>query len=79
MLADALATLGARASAGMVLNTRAGMFFFSSIRRVNTEWFSLVLQEEITLQFCGKKLDRKDFFGKSDPFLLFYRTNEDGT
>ena len=36
-------------------------------------------KEEVTLQFCGKKLDKKDFFGKSDPFLLLYRTNEDGT
>ena len=36
-------------------------------------------KEEVTLQFCGRKLDKKDFFGKSDPFLLLYRTNEDGT
>ncbi|KAG7258607.1 hypothetical protein CRUP_022189 [Coryphaenoides rupestris] len=31
------------------------------------------------LQFCGNKLDKKDFFGKSDPFLVFYRSNEDGS
>ena len=31
----------------------------------------------MTLQFNGKKLDKKDFFGKSDPFLTFYRCNED--
>ena len=31
----------------------------------------------MTLQFKGKKLDKKDFFGKSDPFLVFYRCNED--
>ncbi|KAG9342343.1 hypothetical protein JZ751_016845 [Albula glossodonta] len=31
------------------------------------------------MQFCGNKLDKKDFFGKSDPFLVFYRSNEDGT
>ncbi|KAM9430483.1 copine-5-like [Salvelinus alpinus] len=31
------------------------------------------------MQFCAHKLDRKDFFGKSDPFLVFYRSNEDGT
>merc|ERR1712168_495267 len=36
-------------------------------------------KEEVTLQFSGRKLDRKDFFGKSDPFLQFYRTNEDGS
>ena len=31
----------------------------------------------VTLQFKGHKLDKKDFFGKSDPFLVFYRCNED--
>ncbi|XP_061211691.1 copine-5-like [Neopsephotus bourkii] len=46
----------------------------------------IVLAEELgncrdvaTLQFCAHKLDKKDFFGKSDPFLVFYRSNEDGT
>ncbi|KFP84724.1 Copine-9, partial [Acanthisitta chloris] len=33
----------------------------------------------ITMQLCANKLDKKDFFGKSDPFLVFYRSNEDGT
>uniref|UniRef100_A0A8I3WPG4 C2 domain-containing protein n=1 Tax=Callithrix jacchus TaxID=9483 RepID=A0A8I3WPG4_CALJA len=28
---------------------------------------------------CANKLDKKDFFGKSDPFLVFYRSNEDST
>uniref|UniRef100_A0A4W4G3M8 C2 domain-containing protein n=1 Tax=Electrophorus electricus TaxID=8005 RepID=A0A4W4G3M8_ELEEL len=37
------------------------------------------LQESVMMQFCGNKLDKKDFFGKSDPFLVFYRSNEDGT
>ncbi len=36
-------------------------------------------QESVLMQFCGNKLDKKDFFGKSDPFLVFYRSNEDGT
>lgn len=31
------------------------------------------------MQLCANKLDKKDFFGKSDPFLVFYRSNEDGT
>ncbi|XP_064812349.1 copine-5-like isoform X1 [Oncorhynchus masou masou] len=31
------------------------------------------------MQFCAHKLDKKDFFGKSDPFMVFYRSNEDGT
>uniref|UniRef100_A0A3Q3GYN7 Copine 8 n=1 Tax=Labrus bergylta TaxID=56723 RepID=A0A3Q3GYN7_9LABR len=33
----------------------------------------------VMMQFCGNKLDKKDFFGKSDPFMVFYRSNEDGT
>ncbi|TNN00127.1 hypothetical protein fugu_011373 [Takifugu bimaculatus] len=36
-------------------------------------------RESVMLQFCGNKLDKKDFFGKSDPFLVFYRSNEDGS
>ncbi|ESO91350.1 hypothetical protein LOTGIDRAFT_228802 [Lottia gigantea] len=36
-------------------------------------------KEEISLQFSAKNLDKKDFFGKSDPFLVFYRANEDNS
>ncbi|KAM9772438.1 copine-8 isoform X1 [Syngnathus typhle] len=36
-------------------------------------------RESVMMQFCGNKLDKKDFFGKSDPFLVFYRSNEDST
>ncbi|KAM4570023.1 copine-8 [Odontesthes bonariensis] len=36
-------------------------------------------RESVMMQFCGNKLDKKDFFGKSDPFLVFYRSNEDAT
>uniref|UniRef100_A0A674NRS2 Copine Vb n=1 Tax=Takifugu rubripes TaxID=31033 RepID=A0A674NRS2_TAKRU len=36
-------------------------------------------RDSATLQFCANKLDKKDFFGKSDPFMVFYRSNEDGT
>uniref|UniRef100_A0AAY4DPX1 Copine-2 n=1 Tax=Denticeps clupeoides TaxID=299321 RepID=A0AAY4DPX1_9TELE len=32
----------------------------------------------ITLTMCGKKLDKKDFFGKSDPYLEFHKQGEDG-
>ncbi|ESO82328.1 hypothetical protein LOTGIDRAFT_198063 [Lottia gigantea] len=34
-------------------------------------------KERVTLHFCAHKLDKKDFFGKSDPFLSIYRSNED--
>ncbi|KAM6962061.1 copine-8 isoform 2-T2 [Tautogolabrus adspersus] len=36
-------------------------------------------RESVMMQFCGNKLDKKDFFGKSDPFMVFYRSNEDAT
>ncbi|XP_076448583.1 copine-8-like [Babylonia areolata] len=36
-------------------------------------------KEQATMQFCAHKLDKKDFFGKSDPFLTFSRSNEDGS
>nr|XP_023675549.1 copine-2-like isoform X1 [Paramormyrops kingsleyae]XP_023675550.1 copine-2-like isoform X1 [Paramormyrops kingsleyae] len=32
----------------------------------------------ITLSLCGRKLDKKDFFGKSDPYLEFHKEGEDG-
>ena len=31
------------------------------------------------MQFAGKKLDKKDFFSKSDPYLSIYKVNEDGS
>ncbi|CAB1339431.1 unnamed protein product, partial [Coregonus sp. 'balchen'] len=33
----------------------------------------------VELFFCAKKLDDKDLFSKSDPFLEIYRINDDGT
>lgn len=38
-----------------------------------------LMQETVTLQFDGEGLDKKDVIGKSDPYLIFYRTNEDHT
>uniref|UniRef100_A0A8C0FWU9 Copine 8 n=1 Tax=Bubo bubo TaxID=30461 RepID=A0A8C0FWU9_BUBBB len=35
-------------------------------------------RDSVLMQFCANKLDKKDFFGKSDPFLVFHRSNEDG-
>ena len=42
------------------------------------QYFFLFEQEVISLQFKANKLDKKDFFGKSDPYLEFQRSNEDG-
>lgn len=33
-------------------------------------------KEVITMNLTGTDLDKKDFFGKSDPFLIFYRCND---
>ncbi|VDP86495.1 unnamed protein product [Echinostoma caproni] len=33
--------------------------------------------DELILDFSGRSLDKKDIFGTSDPFLAFYRINED--
>ena len=33
-------------------------------------------KDELELQFMGKKLDKKDWFGSSDPFLQISRSNE---
>lgn len=36
------------------------------------------LKDEVTIQFSGHKLDKKDFFGKSDPFLIIAKSQESG-
>jgi hypothetical protein len=36
------------------------------------------LKDEVIMQFTGTKLDKKDFFGKSDPFLVFHKSMESG-
>jgi len=35
-------------------------------------------KEEVTFNFCAQKLDKKDFFGKSDPYLEISRSTESG-
>lgn len=34
-------------------------------------------KDVVFMKWNGKKLDKKDFFGKSDPFMVFCRCNED--
>ena len=36
-------------------------------------------KDVLHMQFSGHKLDKKDFFGSSDPFMVFSRCNEDNT
>ncbi|KAL1110298.1 hypothetical protein AAG570_008375 [Ranatra chinensis] len=36
------------------------------------------LKDEVIMKFSGHKLDKKDFFGKSDPFLEIHKSMESG-
>jgi hypothetical protein len=38
----------------------------------------VALKDEVVMQFRGTKLDKKNFLGKSDPFLVFYKSLESG-
>ncbi|KAF6031303.1 CPNE9 [Bugula neritina] len=51
------------------------MFLF--LKAVSAEELSSC-KEEVHMTLRGEGLDKKDFFGKSDPFLVFYKANEDG-
>jgi len=35
-------------------------------------------RDDIELQFIAKNLEKKDWFGSSDPFLQFSKANESG-
>lgn len=35
-------------------------------------------RDEVILELSGIKLDKKDFFGKSDPFLEIYKLTDTG-
>nr|XP_021403393.1 copine-5 isoform X3 [Lonchura striata domestica] len=60
------------ASSGGILGKKCGTIILLAEELGNC-------RDVATLQFCANKLDKKDFFGKSDPFMVFYRSNEDGT
>ncbi|XP_045699073.1 copine-5 isoform X2 [Phyllostomus hastatus] len=68
---ESLRTTGLEASGG-VSGKKCGTIILSAEELSNC-------RDVATMQFCANKLDKKDFFGKSDPFLVFYRSNEDGT
>ncbi|XP_063095015.1 copine-5 isoform X2 [Cavia porcellus] len=68
---EGLRTAGPEASGG-VPGKKCGTIILSAEELSNC-------RDVATMQFCANKLDKKDFFGKSDPFLVFYRSNEDGT
>jgi hypothetical protein len=66
--------------------TRSMPLIISKDGKPHKSAFVIVRAEEMSsnrdvlkLTIRGEKLDNKDFFGKSDPFLEFYRLREDNT
>ncbi|XP_067010459.1 copine-8 [Anabrus simplex] len=70
-------TLGQIVSAGKLTMPLQGMTYNKGELIVSVEELA-ACRDEVTLQFCGRGLDRKDWFGQSDPFLEFYKVGEDG-
>ncbi|KAK3103604.1 hypothetical protein FSP39_020468 [Pinctada imbricata] len=61
-------------------------YFFEESQKLKFEVYDVDSQsshldkhEEVSLHFRATHLDKKDFFGKSDPYLVFYRANEDNS
>jgi xanthine dehydrogenase molybdopterin-binding subunit B len=38
----------------------------------------VAMKDEVVMQFRGTNLDKMNFFGKADPFLVFYKSLESG-
>ncbi|KAK3932056.1 Copine-8 [Frankliniella fusca] len=70
-------TLGQVVSSGKVTMPLSGMPLNKGALIVSAEELA-VCMDEITLKFVGKSLDRKDWLGKSDPFLEFAKVAETG-
>lgn len=62
------------------------LLFYSSREHPNSKRGFLIIHAEevrelkysVTLQLAGKHLDKKDLFGKSDPFVVISRSAEGG-
>lgn len=80
---------GPKTNSGHIISKFITIFFRHLIQLcffVKLHLCSLVTAEELTackeevcMQFQARKLDKKDFFGKSDPYLAIYKVQEDGT
>eukprot|EP00794_Sanderia_malayensis_P019198 gene19198-21120_t len=77
----------AEATLGSIMGENCGKFEmelkcegikYSGKILINAEEMS-TCKETMTLHLRGRKLDKKDFFGSSDPFLVFYKCNEDNS
>ena len=45
---------------------------------MHTEQVNAIRNEQLVYGFAGKHLDKKDTFGKSDPYIKIYRGSKDG-
>lgn len=72
-----VATLGQVVSSGKITMPLSGMPLNKGVLIVSAEELA-VCMDEVTLKFVGKSLDRKDWLGKSDPFLEFAKVGESG-
>ncbi|XP_063215609.1 copine-8-like isoform X2 [Bacillus rossius redtenbacheri] len=70
-------TLGQIVSSGKLTLPLMGMPCNKGELIVSVEELS-ACKDEVTLQFCGRGLDRMDWFGRSDPFLELSKVSEDG-
>lgn len=68
---------------GSIIGEHGGKFSGKLLNRKNKQLKSILEisaeelrenKEKITFQVRGINLDKKDFFGKSDPYLVFYRS-----
>ncbi|KAJ1524849.1 hypothetical protein ONE63_009717 [Megalurothrips usitatus] len=70
-------TLGQVVSSGKITMPLSGVPLNKGVLIVSAEELA-VCMDEVSLKFVGKSLDRKDWLGKSDPFLEIERVAESG-
>ncbi|KAF6201803.1 hypothetical protein GE061_004198 [Apolygus lucorum] len=85
-LGYATCSLGQIITGGKVVN-RLEMRLLPRIKGVGDQHLGQIIvsaeemtssKDELILKFCGQNLDKKDWFGKSDPFLEFFKSTEGG-
>ncbi|EFO93889.1 CRE-GEM-4 protein [Caenorhabditis remanei] len=78
--------IGSQVKPKSVLDFENSFKFISTFRDKNSKNGTITIRaeedeknEKIQFDVCGEGLDRKDFFGKSDPYLNFKRRFDDGS
>jgi len=74
-LGEVVGTQGSRFKRPLIPSMRGqqGGFIFISAEEIGS------CKEVLTMQFAANNLDKKDFLGKSDPFLVLAKINEDNS